>query len=1107
MPDTLDRLTTALADRYRIEHELGAGGMGTVYPTHTSATAVNSSTLGHSSECRRVRCPCNRRGALTLLHLSLVAAVLAVTAPAAAQSGKLTGWVTDARSGDPLGGVEIVLQGTGLSALTAANGRFFLLSVPPGGHVVVARRVGYQAVEIHNVIILLDLTRSLDVRLSPARALVTPTIAVTAEQVPLVEPSVTGSRTNLRMDEIAVLPATDIWDVLALQQGFMQLPPNTDIIAYTDTRRNPKPPVRVRGGRAGETQMLLDGFPVNNVVFGGPAFDISLEAVQQIDYQRGSFDVQYGNAMSGIVNVATREGGTRFTGALSYQTSAVSGALGNTPDELAGFGLLQGHLSGPIPGTRNALRLMVAGRLQVGADRVLQFDDRINRPSILQGGLQPEQYDLIPGWRAFGYDNLRDLTAKLTYYVQPMMKLSLQYTGYLRQRLPYDFDYLLTGFDYLETPAAGNYADSVALLGLEYWLGQRWDQERRGWLRSSVFQASLRTRRDVLFLQWDHMISGRWSYRVQGGWYGEERDTCSFFQGLCLGDRLAGTTSTPSGFYLGWDDPRHPASGTDDLAGGETVDTYVGRIDLQGQVTDNHQLRFGALYQRHRLTFTEFRDRGACCLWVVPSGYGARPWEGAVYAQDRMETDWATIKLGLRYDFGRSGGIFFANPLDPTNGTTAREICDGTLPGVSEVPWTNGQGSGIDACLADPVLLDSATALAQFDDFADTQGRGQLSPRIGVSVPFSERSHVFFNFGQYSQHPLYNVSYQGTGIGTIAGDTGGGICEAEAVVPDTDQCHPALTTLDVDEPYVGNPNQRMERTTSYEMGFATEIADDVALQVVAFAGEQSGLSGLGRGGVTAQGTPLVFDPGNTYGAARYDSLRGYWYDYPIVVNRDHQITRGLEVSLRRRLVDFWGASVNYTVSQTTMNAAAPDLEQQWRDEEGGTVSLREIPSEIDRPHVLNATVFFRVGNEDAFHQRVLDAMVRDGQLSFTFQVASGVPYTPIGYASYSGTGYYGTRRTRNGERGPSTLRIDAFAAKDFLLANLRLGVFLRVANLLDQRDCRQVYASTGVCDTGVDDPRRRRASYTTYPTTSTYFDRPHYYGSRRSFNFGLQVRF
>ena len=34
MPDLLDRLKTALADRYAIQEELGAGGMATVYLAH-----------------------------------------------------------------------------------------------------------------------------------------------------------------------------------------------------------------------------------------------------------------------------------------------------------------------------------------------------------------------------------------------------------------------------------------------------------------------------------------------------------------------------------------------------------------------------------------------------------------------------------------------------------------------------------------------------------------------------------------------------------------------------------------------------------------------------------------------------------------------------------------------------------------------------------------------------------------------------------------------------------------------------------------------------------------------------------------------------------------
>jgi serine/threonine-protein kinase len=34
MPDLLDRLQAALSDRYRLEREIGAGGMATVYAAH-----------------------------------------------------------------------------------------------------------------------------------------------------------------------------------------------------------------------------------------------------------------------------------------------------------------------------------------------------------------------------------------------------------------------------------------------------------------------------------------------------------------------------------------------------------------------------------------------------------------------------------------------------------------------------------------------------------------------------------------------------------------------------------------------------------------------------------------------------------------------------------------------------------------------------------------------------------------------------------------------------------------------------------------------------------------------------------------------------------------
>jgi len=148
-------------------------------------------------------------------------------------------------------------------------------------------------------------------------------------------------------------------------------------------------------------------------------------------------------------------------------------------------------------------------------------------------------------------------------------------------------------------------------------------------------------------------------------------------------------------------------------------------------------------------------------------------------------------------------------------------------------------------------------------------------------------------------------------------------------------------------------------------------------------------------------------------------------------------------------------------------------------------------------------VYFRVGNEEAFGRHLLDAILRNTQLSLTLQAASGIPYTPT-------LSPYGGRGPQNSARGPSTFRIDAFAAKDFVLANLRVGVFLRVVNLLDQRICHQVFPSTGLCDTGTVDLYRGglpRYTYSGSYGTSTFLDRPQYYSPRRSFNFGMRVGF
>ena len=173
-------------------------------------------------------------------------------------------------------------------------------------------------------------------------------------------------------------------------------------------------------------------------------------------------------------------------------------------------------------------------------------------------------------------------------------------------------------------------------------------------------------------------------------------------------------------------------------------------------------------------------------------------------------------------------------------------------------------------------------------------------------------------------------------------------------------------------------------------------------------------------------------------------------------------------------------------------------------ENGDPQNLKEITSEVDLPVSMNASVFFRVGNERPFGNALLDAIVNNTSATITAQARSGFPYTPT--LTYYGIGT-NAQLQRNSGRQPGVFNIDLQANKDFRLSNLQWGVFLRVTNLLDKVNCQQVYASTGNCIGGTVDQDRRRNGNVSVVNTTTYYDRASYFGPRRSINFGARMSF
>src|SRR5690606_8573506 len=82
-----------------------------------------------------------RRITLSVLLLALFAM------PAAAQNvGRIAGTVTDAATGEPLPGANVLIVETTRGAAADADGSYYILNVPPGRYEVRASMVGYEPV-------------------------------------------------------------------------------------------------------------------------------------------------------------------------------------------------------------------------------------------------------------------------------------------------------------------------------------------------------------------------------------------------------------------------------------------------------------------------------------------------------------------------------------------------------------------------------------------------------------------------------------------------------------------------------------------------------------------------------------------------------------------------------------------------------------------------------------------------------------------------------------------------------------------------------------------------------------------------------------------------
>ncbi len=772
----------------------------------------------------------------------------------AGTTGKLTGKVTDASTGEPLIGVNILLEGTTLGAATDVNGNYTILNIPPGLYSVRISFIGYTTITVNNVRILVDLTTTLPVQLSSSSIAMDEVVVVARN--PLVQKDLTSTKSVMSRDEIESLPVSNFLDMLSIQAGVVGSGNN----------------LHIRGGRADEVAYLVDGMYVQDPLLGGLATSINNDAIQEMSLLSGTFNAEYGNALSGVVNIVTRDGGEDFRGKLEVRTSEFGVKDYTDLHELR----MNGSLSGPVT---QDIRFFLSGE-------------------------QDKRGSYLP----FGYNRQVTGFGKLTFLFIPGLKIALasRYSSGERQNYSHTFKYI---------------------------------PERYAKSETESYHGSLTLTHSVLNNLFYDLKLSYFSQTYFNGW---DRDTSIY-----LAEPFPYLVKVENGReYRDFYAAGNPVGLVDSKT--STIDA---KLDLTWQANQTNEIRIGLQYKKHDMKLLDITGiKRPLNLQYIDNYHVTTPYEMAAYIQDKIELPFLVINLGLRADYMNANVDFRNDPLDPTSVVKVRS-------------------------------------------------RSQLSPRVGIAHPISDRTKLHFSYGHFFQNSNYNRLFENKDY-----------------------------KLTVREPIFGQPNLDAERTVAYEVGLTHQFSETVSMSMTAYYKDITGLIGT-----------TYFFP---------YSAPGRFIGYTLYVNEDYANVKGFEVNVDFRPARNFSGGISYTYS-VAKGSSSSEQEQY----PGTTESTLLYYLDFDKTHSFNlsATYMFAQGEGPVLFGTPL---LENSDISFIFRASSGYPYTPSG----RDVGFV----VKNSLRLPANYTLDIEIGKELTLWNsLKLRIFAEILNITNHRNILYVYPDTG----------------------------------------------
>lgn len=797
-------------------------------------------------------------------------------ADALPQAGKIAGKITDASTKEVLPFVNVIIEGTTQGAATNLNGEYYILNLTPGVYSVKATAVGYNPVVIKNIKVATGFTSTVDFTLQPVSMQLQNEVVVTAER-PIIQKDLTASTSVIGADMISQLPVTEIRDVLQLQAGIVSSGGD----------------LHMRGGRKGQIAFQVDGVPMTDAYDGSTVVDVNSNAVQEMQVISGAFNAEYGQAMSGIVNIVTKDGNNDFSGNVTaYTGSYLSGETDKfwnlnkvNPTAVRNAEL---SLSGPI--LNDKLFFYTNGRYFYNQGYL--FGKRTF--------LTTDQAYEIPGssGSAFyvsknGDDSFVPMNPNTKYFGQGKL------TYRMAQGIKVNFNYMYDYQKYKDFNSSRRLTPDNNL--------QRF---RKGITNT---------------LSINHALSNASFYNLNLSYFYKDYHHYLFeniyTDGIKTNYVDNNVRQTPAySFEIG---------GTDYNRFQRSTSTYNGKLDWSTQLSQEVNLQFGGEYKRHQIAFHEitlypFTQNGVQTVGIAPvtsnlnNQYLHKPQEMSAYIQSKFEAYSLIFNIGVRVDGFNPDGVVLSDPSDPN-------IIFPVKPGNR---FFDNNGNGVqDAGEATKTVSDRESYWYKKAKF-----KAQISPRIGLAFPITDKGVIHFSYGHFLQQPSYELMYQNPEFELGSGSGNQGL--------------------------IGNADLKPQKTVKGEIGLQQQLGDDIGLDVTMFFEDFRDLTG------TQTDEILVF--GNAVSYSKY-------------ANSDFGFSKGIIIKLQKRFSEGLATSIDYTYSVTKGNASDPSDARNAIT--GGALPETFIaPLNWDQAHTLNLSVAY--------------TQARDWGVSLIGSFFTGQPYTP-----------------------------------------------------------------------------------------------------------------